>query len=100
MRCILAALRVRDAQRATLAFVATAGLPKGAAIGGKCYTSKHPKRCTQKDLPLVVPETATALGNWAEALESRVSAKLKPDYISPRLRVPRGKTIAHRSVAS
>ena len=101
MLCILAALRVRDAQRATLAFAVTAGLPEGAAIGGKCYTytSKHPKRRTQKEMPLWVPETATALGNWAEALESRVSAKLQPDYIFPRLRVPRGKTIAHRDVA-
>ena len=97
--CILAALRVRDAQRATLAFAATDGLPEGAAIGGKCYTSKHPKRRTPKEMPLWVPKTATALGNWAEALESRVSAKLQPDYIFPRLRVPRGETIAHRGVA-
>ena len=76
--CILAALRVRDAQRATLAFAATDGLPEGAAIGGKCYTSKHPKRRTPKEMPLWVPKTATALGNWARRLKAGFQLNCSP----------------------
>ena len=37
--CMLAALRVRDAQRATLSDAGSSGV-----VLGRCYTSKHPKR--------------------------------------------------------
>ena len=92
--CQLAALRVRDAQRAALRF------PRRGttAVSGMCYTSKHPKQRTAKEMPIYVPRTSNTLGDWTAALESRVAAGLQPDYIFPRLKVPRGYTIEHERV--
>ena len=86
MLCMLAALRVRDAQRATLTFPRSGD----AAVEGRCYTSKHPKRRTAKEMPLYVPSTSKTLGGWASALKARVEQGLQPDYTFPKLSVPRG----------
>ena len=92
--CQLAALRVRDAQRAALQFP-----QRGTtAVSGMCYTSKHPKRRTAKEMPIYVPRTSNTLGDWTAALKSRVAGGLQPDYVFPRLKVPRGCTIEHERV--
>ena len=65
--CMLAALRVRDAQRATLTF----NPPGSAAIKGMCYTSKHPKRRAPKPMPVYIPDTYPFFGRWETALRER-----------------------------
>ena len=65
---------------------------------GRCYTSKHPKRRTAKEMPLYVPSTSKTLGGWASALKARVEQGLQPDYTFPKLSVPRGSTIEDRRV--
>ena len=87
--CMLAALRVRDAQRATLTFPESGD----AAILGTCFTSKHPSRRQAKEMPIFVPPTSETLGDWSKALDARVAAGLQPDYTLPRIKVPRGKKI-------
>jgi len=91
--CMLSCMRVRDAQRAALAF----GVSSACAIKGLCYSSKHPRRRQPKEMPVYVPPTEALLGRWDDSL--RRSAELQPDYTFPRVRVPRSQTIEHPGVA-
>lgn len=79
----LAALRIRDAQRAHIEVHATP--VRGAALEGKCYTSKHPKRRAPKPMPFWLPPSHELLGDWPSGLQYQ-----GPDYIFPVVQVPRG----------
>ena len=84
--CLLAALRLRDAQRASVSF-------RSGYISGACFSSKHPKRRSALVMPFFAPlpegRLAGALGDWAAPGRSSPSL-LGPDFLFPRLRVPRG----------
>ena len=90
--CMLSCMRIRDAQRAALAF----GVSDACAIRGVCYTSKHPRRRQHKEMPVYVPPTDKLLGEWDASLRRAVAGQ--PDYTFPRLCIPRGKSIEHPGV--
>ena len=90
--CILAALRVRDAQRATVSI-------EDERVSGLCYTSKHPKRRTPKKMPFFTPRRLPFeqhSGMWALPLMARGDTF---DYIFPRVQKPRGASILHPRVS-
>ena len=79
--CCLAALRVRDAQRAEVSFV-------DGRVQGRCYTSKHPKRRTPKEMKFYTPRHLPfGCHTWASPLAARQGTF---DYIFPRVGKPRG----------
>lgn len=80
---LLAALRIRDAQRAHIA-VHDAPV-SGASVEGVCYTSKHPRRRAPQPMPFWVPPSSKLLGDWQRGLQFQ-----GPDYIFPAVGVPRG----------
>lgn len=88
LACI-AALRVRDGQRARIghALVTGASVP---FVTGSCYTSKHPKRRTAMPMPFF----AVAFGPWGEwwvpLLHPARDKSLELDYVfraAPRARL-------------
>ena len=84
MLCLLACLRVRDAQRAVVRC-------SSSMVSGICYTSKHPKRRQAKQMPFFVPAGlpfATGGKAWSASLQHRGEAR---DYVFPRLKIPRGR---------
>ena len=81
---VLAALRVRDAQRARIKVYIDAP-PNGASVEGVCYTSKHPRRRAPMPMPFWVPRSNDVLGDWQHGLQY-----LGPDYTFPAVQVPRG----------
>jgi hypothetical protein len=102
--CCIAALRVRDAQRAALR-IARAGLEGGPAsvtLAGTCYTSKHPKRRAAMPMPFFVVAwpSHTAWYECAVAQCCSTSGESNGrDYLFPALRVPRRKTFGDGGVA-
>ena len=89
----LAALRLRDTQRATVD-VGPALLGQGY-VSGRCFTSKHPTRRSPLPMHFFVPaETSVGglLGAWYTPLATR-PAHL--DYLFSRPKYPRGKNITH-----
>ena len=83
--CIVAALRLRDAQRASLRI-------DGSLLRGMCYTSKHPKRRSKVQMPFFAP--LTGLGPWHGPL---LSVDPRLDYIFPAVAFSRGEDLAHSS---
>ena len=95
--CCIAALRVRDAQRASLRF-SRAGMDGGPScptLAGTCYTSKHPKRRAAMPMPFFVVAWPTHEGWYAPAASQCCGATGESngkDYLFPALRVPRRKS--------
>ena len=82
---IIAALRLRDAQRASLRI-------DGDLLRGVCFTSKHPKRRSKVQMPFFAP--LHGLGPWGRPLEA-VDPRL--DYIFPAVAFSRGEDLSHSS---
>ena len=101
--CCIAALRIRDAQRAALR-VARAGLeggPAGVTLAGTCYTSKHPKRRAAMPIPFFVVAWPSHM-EWYERAAAQcccLSGESNGrDYLFPALQVPRRKTFGDEGV--
>ena len=79
--CCLAALRVRDAQRAAVSVV-------NGRIEGRCFTSKHPKRRKPKEMKFFSPcQIPFGSPTWLSPLAARQG---EFDYIFPMVCKPRG----------
>jgi hypothetical protein len=90
----ISALRLRDCQRAAIQL-------RDGYLVGSCFTSKHPKRRQPMVMPFFAPLiTEPALSGWWAALPqgSPVFGGGGPDFIFPRLSVPRAKTLDHKKV--
>jgi hypothetical protein len=101
--CCIAALRVRDAQRAALR-IARAGLEGGPAdvtLAGTCYTSKHPKRRAAMPMPFFVVAWPSHM-KWYERAAAQCCGPSGEsngrDYLFPALRIPRRKTFGDADV--
>ena len=84
--CCFASLRVRDAQRATLAFVTG---PQGEVVQGECFTSKHPKRRAPQRMPFYLPCMENVFGEWTVATRGLQQSLPGRDYLFPAVRRPR-----------
>jgi hypothetical protein len=90
----ISALRLRDCQRATIQL-------RDSYLVGSCFTSKHPKRRQPMVMPFFAPLISEPdLSGWWVALPqgSPVFGGGGPDFIFPRLSVPRAKTLDHKKV--
>ena len=90
----ISALRLRDCQRATIQL-------RADYLVGSCFTSKHPKRRQPVVMPFFAPLISQPLlsGWWAALPQgSPVYGGSGPDFIFPRLSVPRAKTLDHPKV--
>lgn len=90
----ISALRLRDCQRATIQL-------RDEYLVGSCFTSKHPKRRQPMVMPFFAPFIAEPLlsGWWAALPQgSPVFGGGGPDFIFPRLSVPRAKNLDHPKV--
>jgi hypothetical protein len=87
--CALAALRMRDAQRASIISVAD------GVFSGRCYDSKHPKRRGRREMRFFAPVTGIGTGaagdGWADTLAEHVGDR---DYIFQKVRAVRGKPLS------
>ena len=101
--CCIAALRVRDAQRAALRFSLSGldGGPECTTLAGTCYTSKHPKRRAAMPMPFFVVAWPSHAEWYAPAVTQCCGASGESngrDYLFPALRVPRRKTFGDEGV--
>jgi len=83
----VSALRLRDCQRASVAL-------RPDYIAGSCYTSKHPKRRQPLVMPFFAPKVQQqSLSDWWLPLPqgSPTFGGCGPDFIFPKLSVPRGQ---------
>ena len=67
-------------------------------VKGLCYTSNHPKRRAPREMPFYAPTSRDLFGRWEADLRERSREGLLPDYIFPRMKVPRKGTIASPGV--
>ena len=91
---VVSALRLRDCQRATIQL-------RDKYLVGSCFTSKHPKRRQPLVMPFFAPLIPhSLLSGWWAALPqgSPVFGGGGPDFIFPRLSVPRGKHLDNNKV--
>ena len=88
--CCFASLRVRDAQRAALAFRASA---EGEIVQGECFTSKHPKRRAPQRMPFYLPCMSEVFGDWAMPARQLHAALPRRDYLFPAVRRPRAAPV-------
>ena len=87
LRCLLACLRVRDAQRASVHC-------SDDMVEGCCFTSKHPKHRHAKRMPFYVPAALpfeSTPCRWALRLHTTGQTC---DYVFPRVKVPRGTALS------
>ena len=106
----IASLRIRDAQRATLSFDREVinlggGMDIAGYLHGLCYSSKHPKRRSQKKKFFFAPVQAGLSGKGEPdgyvdvLLDARKEWDGEEwDYIFPRVSCPRGGSLASPSV--
>ena len=102
--CCIAALRVRDAQRASLRVIRgdAQGSPSGVVIAGMCYTSKHPKRRAHMPMPFFAvawPSHSHWYESAATACCDGAGESTGRDYMFPALMVPRSRTFDDARVA-
>ena len=102
--CCIAALRVRDAQRAALRFSRTGldGGPACSTLAGTCYTSKHPKRRAAMPMPFFVVAWPSHEAWYERAVAQCCTPSGESngrDYLFPALRVPRRGTFGDAGVA-
>ena len=95
--CCIAALRVRDAQRASLRVIRgdAQGSPSGVVIAGMCYTSKHPKRRAHMPMPFFAvawPSHSHWYESAATACCDGAGESTGRDYMFPALKVPRSRS--------
>jgi hypothetical protein len=95
--CCIAALRVRDAQRASLRVVRgdAQGSSSGVVIAGMCYTSKHPKRRAHMPMPFFAvawPSHSHWYGSAVTACCDGAGESTGRDYMFPALQVPRSRS--------
>ena len=91
----LAALRLRDAQRAHLDFSEVEGGERGAHVSGKCYTSKHPSQRAAVPMNFYAPSKSvhvSLLAGYTNVLQQRDS---RLDFVFSQPSFPRGTSIAH-----
>lgn len=81
--CCLAALRVRDAQRARLSACSS------SMVAGCCFTSKHPKRRSPVPMLFTTSTWDSFSGPWHASLAPRARAG-EVDYLFRAVRRPRG----------
>ena len=101
--CCIAALRVRDAQRAALHFSRTGldGGPACSTLAGTCYTSKHPKRRAAMPMPFFVVAWPSHEAWYERAVAQCCCPSGESngrDYLFPALRVPRRGTFGDAGV--
>ena len=94
--CCIAALRVRDAQRASLRVVrgGTQGSPSDVVVAGMCYTSKHPKRRAHMSMPFFAvawPSHSQWYESAAAACCDAAGGSTGRDYMFPALNVPKSR---------
>ena len=82
--CCVAALRVRDAQRARVTL-------RDGYVAGNCFTSKHPKRRAAMPMPFYAVRTGLPL-DWSASPSLALASDR--DYMFRAVRVPRKCTIA------
>ena len=82
--CSVAALRVRDAQRARVTL-------RGGYVAGNCFTSKHPKRRAAMPMPFYAVRTGLPL-DWSASPALAVASDR--DFMFRAVKVPRKGTIA------
>ena len=90
----VSALRLRDCQRASIQL-------RARYVAGSCYTSKHPKRRQPMVMPFFAPLVDhQSLGDWWLPLPqgSPTFGGCGPDFIFPKLAVPRGQDLSHSRV--
>ena len=82
--CCVAALRVRDTQRARVTL-------REGYVAGNCFTSKHPKRRAAMPMPFYAIRTGLPL-DWS--VSPSLALASDRDYMFRAVRVPRKCTIA------
>jgi hypothetical protein len=90
----VSALRLRDCQRASIQL-------RADYVAGSCYTSKHPKRRQPLVMPFFAPMVQHRwLADWWLPLPqgSPTFGGCGPDFVFPKLSVPRGQDFTHAKV--